>query len=108
MTVRASSPTHAARMPRTFSDGYWTDSWRLSPTPTRRRYAHGAQQRRLDPHERRLHPHRAVRGDAGLPAVTVPTVNPDNNQHSPNENLRVGHFVEGIAIIVAVLQQPLE
>jgi acetylornithine deacetylase/succinyl-diaminopimelate desuccinylase-like protein len=43
----------------------------------------------------------------GIPAVTVPTVNPDNNQHSPNENLRLGHFVEGLAILVAVLQQPL-
>jgi acetylornithine deacetylase/succinyl-diaminopimelate desuccinylase-like protein len=43
----------------------------------------------------------------GVPAVSVPSVNPDNNQHSPNENLRVGSFVEGIAIIFAVLQQPL-
>jgi len=39
--------------------------------------------------------------------VTVPTVNPDNNQHSPNENLRVGSFVQGIAIAAAVLSQPL-
>lgn len=43
----------------------------------------------------------------GVPAVTVPTVNPDNNQHSPNENLRVGSFLEGIAIVAAVLSQPL-
>jgi acetylornithine deacetylase/succinyl-diaminopimelate desuccinylase-like protein len=43
----------------------------------------------------------------GIPAVTVPTVNPDNNQHSPNENIRVGSFVEGIAIAVAVLSEPL-
>ncbi|HUG26805.1 MAG TPA: M20/M25/M40 family metallo-hydrolase [Gemmatimonadales bacterium] len=43
----------------------------------------------------------------GVPAVMVPTVNPDNNQHSPNENLRLGQFVEGIRIILAVLQQPL-
>lgn len=43
----------------------------------------------------------------GIPAVTVPTVNPDNNQHSPNENLRVGDFVQGIRIILAVLQQPM-
>ena len=43
----------------------------------------------------------------GIPAVTVPTVNPDNNQHSPNENLRVGSFLEGIAIATAVLSQPL-
>jgi acetylornithine deacetylase/succinyl-diaminopimelate desuccinylase-like protein len=43
----------------------------------------------------------------GLPAVVVATVNPDNNQHSPNENLRVADFVAGIRTIVAVLQEPL-
>jgi acetylornithine deacetylase/succinyl-diaminopimelate desuccinylase-like protein len=43
----------------------------------------------------------------GVPAVSVPTVNPDNNQHSPNENIRVGSFIEGIAIAAAVLSEPL-
>ena len=42
-----------------------------------------------------------------VPAVSVPTVNPDNNQHSPNENLRVGSFVQGIRTMLAVLGQPL-
>ncbi|TDF41502.1 M20/M25/M40 family metallo-hydrolase [Alteromonadaceae bacterium M269] len=42
-----------------------------------------------------------------LPAVLVPTVNIDNNQHSPNENIRIGHFVEGLEIAIAVLNQPL-
>jgi len=41
----------------------------------------------------------------GVPAATVPTVNIDNNQHSPNENLRIGNFIEGIAILMSVLQQ---
>ncbi len=41
----------------------------------------------------------------GVPAVSVPTVNPDNNQHSPNENLRLGNFVEGVRVILAVLAQ---
>lgn len=40
-----------------------------------------------------------------IPAASVPTVNIDNNQHSPNENLRLGNFVEGIAIIAAVLSE---
>ena len=39
----------------------------------------------------------------GVPAATVPTVNMDNNQHSPNENIRLGNFIEGIAILMAVL-----
>jgi acetylornithine deacetylase/succinyl-diaminopimelate desuccinylase-like protein len=43
----------------------------------------------------------------GIPAVIVPTVNPDNNQHSPNENLRVREFVEGIRTLLGVLTQPL-
>ncbi len=43
----------------------------------------------------------------GVPAVMVPTVNPDNNQHSPNENLRLGSFLEGIGRMVAVLSHPL-
>jgi acetylornithine deacetylase/succinyl-diaminopimelate desuccinylase-like protein len=34
-------------------------------------------------------------------------VNPDNNQHAPNENLRVLDFLRGIRIMAAVLSQPL-
>ena len=41
----------------------------------------------------------------GVPAAIVPTVNIDNNQHSPNENLRLGNFVEGIVMLMAVLAQ---
>ncbi|MEJ2128576.1 MAG: M20/M25/M40 family metallo-hydrolase [Woeseiaceae bacterium] len=41
----------------------------------------------------------------GIPAATVPTVNIDNNQHSPNENIRLGNFIEGIAMLMAVLSQ---
>ncbi|MGH7483490.1 MAG: M20/M25/M40 family metallo-hydrolase [Longimicrobiales bacterium] len=43
----------------------------------------------------------------GVPAVTVPTVNPDNNQHSPNENLRVGSFIDGLRTMLAVFGTPL-
>ncbi len=38
-----------------------------------------------------------------IPAVTVPTVNRDNNQHSPNENLRLGNYREGIKTMIAIL-----
>ena len=44
----------------------------------------------------------------GVPAASVPTVNIDNNQHSPNENLRLGNFKEGIAMLVSVLSQDIE
>lgn len=44
----------------------------------------------------------------GIPAASVPTVNIDNNQHSPNENIRLGNFKEGIAMLVSVLSQPVD
>lgn len=42
-----------------------------------------------------------------IPAVAVPTVNPDNNQHSPNENIRLGNYIDGIKTIAAILMQDL-
>jgi acetylornithine deacetylase/succinyl-diaminopimelate desuccinylase-like protein len=44
----------------------------------------------------------------GVPAVTIPTVNADNNQHSPNENIRLGNYREGIKTILSILTQPIE
>jgi acetylornithine deacetylase/succinyl-diaminopimelate desuccinylase-like protein len=41
--------------------------------------------------------------DLGLPVIGVPTVNYDDNQHSPNENLRVGNFWEGMEVFGALL-----
>ncbi len=38
-----------------------------------------------------------------IPAVIVPLVNSDNNQHSPNENLRLGNYFDGIKTCVAIL-----
>ncbi len=39
----------------------------------------------------------------GVPTVSVPIVNHDNNQHSPNENLRLGNFWTGIEILASVM-----
>ena len=44
----------------------------------------------------------------GIPAVSVRIPNPDNNIHSPNENLRLGNFLEGIETCLAILNEPLE
>ena len=38
----------------------------------------------------------------GLPALNVPTVNFDNNQHSPNENVRLGHFFNSVVTFAAI------
>ena len=43
----------------------------------------------------------------GIPAVTVPTVNRDNNQHSPNENIRLGNYFEGVRLFLAILGERL-
>ena len=43
----------------------------------------------------------------GIPAVTVPTVNRDNNQHSPNENIRLGNYLEGVKTFLSILSEKL-
>ena len=42
----------------------------------------------------------------GLPFVILPLVNPDNNQHSFDENLRVGHFFNGVRAMTGLLRTP--
>jgi len=40
----------------------------------------------------------------GVPAMVVPIVNFDNNQHAANENVRLGNLFQGIGICGALLQ----
>ncbi|MBC7977776.1 MAG: M20/M25/M40 family metallo-hydrolase [Myxococcales bacterium] len=40
----------------------------------------------------------------GAPFVIVPLVNGDNNQHTFDENMRVGHYIEGIQAITGMLR----
>jgi acetylornithine deacetylase/succinyl-diaminopimelate desuccinylase-like protein len=41
-----------------------------------------------------------------LAFVLIPTVNSDNNQHSHDENLRIGNFVSGTRTIRSLLTTP--
>jgi acetylornithine deacetylase/succinyl-diaminopimelate desuccinylase-like protein len=41
------------------------------------------------------------------PFVILPLVNGDNNQHTYDENMRMGHFVEGIGTLTTLLKTPL-
>jgi acetylornithine deacetylase/succinyl-diaminopimelate desuccinylase-like protein len=43
-----------------------------------------------------------------IPAYILPMVNPDNNQHSPNENLKIGQIEYGIKTFYEVLSSPFE
>ena len=42
-----------------------------------------------------------------IPAFLLPMVNSDNNQHSPNENLKIGHIAYGIKTFYSVFSTPL-
>lgn len=42
-----------------------------------------------------------------IPAVIIPLVNPDNNQHSPNENLKIAQISYGINTFYALLTSEL-
>ena len=43
-----------------------------------------------------------------VPAVIIPLVNSDNNQHSPNENLRVGNYFDGVKTFFALLNSKMK
>lgn len=45
-------------------------------------------------------------GALQVPFVILPLVNADNNQHSFDENLRIGHYVDGINTLLTLLQSP--
>lgn len=42
--------------------------------------------------------------ELAIPAVLIPTVNPDNSQHAANENLRLANYFEGVQLVYKVLQ----
>ena len=43
-----------------------------------------------------------------VPAVIVPMVNADNNQHSPNENVRIGYITNAMKTFRAILTSPFD
>ncbi|WP_296705602.1 M20/M25/M40 family metallo-hydrolase [Algoriphagus sp.] len=44
----------------------------------------------------------------GVPAVSVRIPNPDNSIHGPNENIRIGNYLEGIQTCLGILTQAFE
>lgn len=43
-----------------------------------------------------------------VPTVIIPMVNMDNNQHSPNENIRIGNIIQGINLCLSLLEITLD
>ena len=39
----------------------------------------------------------------GMPLISVPLANHDDNQHAPDENLRLGHYLQGISTMLSVV-----
>lgn len=44
--------------------------------------------------------------ELGIPAFIVPLVNADNNQHSPNENLKIAQLYYGIQTFYSIMSTP--
>lgn len=42
-----------------------------------------------------------------VPTIIVPMVNMDNNQHNPNENIRIGNIRQGIKICLSIFETQL-
>ena len=42
------------------------------------------------------------------PAVVVPFANKDNNQHSPNENFRMGNYIDGLRSMYYILSTEVD
>jgi len=45
-------------------------------------------------------------GALAVPFVILPLVNADNNQHSFDENLRIGHYLDGMQVLLGLLRTP--
>jgi acetylornithine deacetylase/succinyl-diaminopimelate desuccinylase-like protein len=50
----------------------------------------------------------AMVGALKIPFVIVPLVNADNNQHSANENMRLGNYIDGVRTLTGILTEPFE
>jgi len=42
------------------------------------------------------------------PAMVVPFANKDNNQHSPNENIRLGNYIDGLRSMYYILSTEVD
>jgi acetylornithine deacetylase/succinyl-diaminopimelate desuccinylase-like protein len=42
-----------------------------------------------------------------VPFVILPLVNGDNNQHAYDENMRIGHYLDGIRTVIGLVRSPL-
>ena len=96
--LNAHLPEEAAREPVDSPVGRWASSAIASAWP-------GAPLVRIRMMGGTLPTHTIV-GPLKAPFVQVPVVNPDNNQHAYDENLRMGHYLSGMRTMAALLTAP--
>jgi acetylornithine deacetylase/succinyl-diaminopimelate desuccinylase-like protein len=90
----------AAGTPIDSEVGHWayralTDTFGTSPEPIRIRMMGGTV------------PTAEIVEALHVPFAIVPLVNADNNQHTSNENMRLGNYVDGIRTIYGLMTHPL-
>jgi acetylornithine deacetylase/succinyl-diaminopimelate desuccinylase-like protein len=91
-------PAEAARQPVDSPVGRWVSSAIAGAWP-------GASLVRIRMMGGTLPTHEIV-GPLKAPFVLVPLVNPDNNQHAYDENLRMGNYLSGMRTLAALLTAP--
>jgi acetylornithine deacetylase/succinyl-diaminopimelate desuccinylase-like protein len=91
-------PAEAARQPFDSPVGRWASAAIAGAFP-------GAPLVRIRMMGGTLPTHEIV-GPLKAPFVQVPVVNPDNNQHAYDENLRMGNYLSGMRTLAALLLTP--
>lgn len=98
-------PASAARQSIVAPVRYWVE--RAFQTAYADLSAHAGQQTNYQPMLIRASgatvPTHEIVSPLGLPFVIVPTVNVDNNQHTYDENLRMGNYLSGMRIMLGLL-----
>jgi hypothetical protein len=97
---RAAAPPHSRRSTARSVSGRRRRWRRASPRTARRRRSCGIRMMGGSV------PTDKLVSALGLPFVIIPLVNSDNNQHSFDENIRLGHYLEGIRAFTGLLSAP--
>ncbi len=116
-TVLDHTPTKEERMtfdkPITITEGSVTDAFRTDLTNSYGDFLVNTMQQTFNEEVVQIRimggtvPITPFINELKIPAFIVPMVNPDNNQHSPNENLRIGQIAYGIQTFYALLSTKL-
>lgn len=102
--VKEGLPAEAARQPLDTKIRYWAEKAQIN--------AFSEGNKRIQPIMIRAAggtvPTHEIVSPLGLPFVIIPTVNSDNNQHTYDENLRMGNYLTGMRSMIGLLTSPYQ